>query len=937
MNAVMSGHSQPQLQPYGVGIAPSPNEGMNNLPGTSNYGSVNANANANANANTNANTNEGTATNGIGNDNNNTNDTNPNNNLGPDNHGERRSGGSSSSSSNNNNNNNNNHGNEVLEGSNDVRHPSVSTTSSPPEYVHVQSPSHRPQVMVSPTPQQRQFPLPSEPQSHRSLSSADPLERQISPHPMMSVPMAPQSPAASYGPATNRPPFGLGVPGAPIGNPHPLFHDPETSSHPWSIGSTDGSYALIHLQQQLQIQQQNHQHEELQRRQALAVAAAAAAESHTANDANGVPADDAQPGPSGFPVGPPAGPPAGSGGTGGGPAIAVAPVGSGDGGDPGIKTTAPTTKNTRPTGGMAAAQPSAMAMAQASIQQLAAVVRSGRSLYHDKLFHQSSSSVEGVLSASCDVMGFDIAEMWLRTGPKTHQLTNSHLRPTALQDSVRQDLVDVYYGERSNERTHRLSPALCKRAKDANDVVWVTAHTQTGVEALRMSISNVRTAVAVPICHETSNTNVTIIYFSIRRIVLRPAAVEFLVHMSLSAAVTSVNALSTDGLLDRVDIPDSNNAGVPNHSAHADLHRNSALSKTTDGRRSKSDVHAHRPPSAVIRHQRVDKTSITGARLDLQWRQLHNVEYLTDGGNSWIHTAVYDGKPVVVKTLRPECQDTALAINEIESEVGVHSRVNHPNIVSLIGAGWTSKKVRFIVLERLDGGTLTQMLGYDTRIRDRRRRFWRKKQLPYLDVLRCARSLVCAMQYCHEQAIPGSMVLHRDLKPDNIGFTLDGKVKLIDFGLARILEKSDPTSKERYEMSGETGSLRYMAPEVAEGLSYNHKADVYSFGIIFWEMNAGKRPFAGLSRDSFYEQVVYGGGRPHLSRKWPSELNKLISDCWNVDVDVRPNFGEIVDKIDDLMANEKGGSGGHAGSKGGSAKMVVKRVAGIIDRHSTWF
>lgn len=146
-----------------------------------------------------------------------------------------------------------------------------------------------------------------------------------------------------------------------------------------------------------------------------------------------------------------------------------------------------------------------------------AAVQSGKSLYHDHLFHQPSSSVESVLAASCDVMGFDIAEMWLRTGPKTHQLTNSHLRPTALEDSVRKELVDVYYGERSSERTHRLSPALCKRAKDAKDVVWVTAHTPHGADALRCSINNVRTAVAVPVCHEASNTNITIIYFSIRR------------------------------------------------------------------------------------------------------------------------------------------------------------------------------------------------------------------------------------------------------------------------------------------------------------------------------------------------------------------------------------------------------------------------------------
>ncbi len=694
-----------------------------------------------------------------------------------------------------------------------------------------------------------------------NTSSASPpeyIQQQPSPPPQQHPPMG------GVGPS----PFGLGNPSPPVQDPM-LLLDP---TYPWSIGSTDGAYAMHHLQEQQEELHFKAQQEEHQRHLA-------------ANNNNSNPSSN-----------------------------------NSDEGNSDAKVAPPDTNEPSP----------AIAQAQTAIAQTAQIIQSGRSLYHDKLFHQSSSSVEGVLAASCDAMGFDIAEMWLRTGLKTHQLTNSHLRPTALQDSVRQDLVDVYYGDRSNERTHRLSPALCKRAKDANDVVWVTAHTQTGAEALRMSISNVRTAVAVPVCHEASNSNVTIIYFSIRRIVLRPAAVEFLIHMSLSAAVTSVNALSTEGLIDRPpsSILDEPKAGGRNTRSLSSSAAGGPFPERTANGLSRTSYNTQRPSS--ISYRRPEKTSVTGARLDLQWRQLMNVEYLTDGGNSWIHTAVFDGKPVVVKTLRPECQDTAIAINEIESEVAVHSRVNHPNICQLIGAGWTSKKVRFIVLERLDGGTLTQMLGYDTRIRDRRRRFWRKKQLPYLDVLRCARSLACAMHYCHSQAIPGSMVMHRDLKPDNIGFSLDGQIKLIDFGLARVMENSDSKSNDVYEMSGETGSLRYMAPEVAEGLPYNHKADVYSFGIIFWEMNAGKRPFSGLSRDTFYEQVVHGGGRPHLSKKWPSELNKLIGDCWNVDIDSRPTFEEIVDRIDDLLTNEKGG-------KPSGAKNLKKRVTGIIDRHSTWF
>ena len=445
-------------------------------------------------------------------------------------------------------------------------------------------------------------------------------------------------------------------------NRSPQSADP--SSFPWTIGSTDGSFAIVNLMQRKQEIQERQQ--QLQQQQQLGTTTAAAAAA--------LPTDDD-------------------------PAIALSPNIAATP-EMGIENNnnnnnsnnnidaATVAAVTAAIGGATIGQSGEAAIAPeaAAITNTASLIQMGRSLYHNKLFHQSSSSVEAVLAASCEVMGFDIAEMWLRTGPKTHQLTNSHLRPTALEDSVRQDLVEVYYGDTSNERTHRLSPALCKRAKDANDVVWVTAHTQNGAEALRMSISNVRTAVAVPVCHEASNTNITIIYFSIRRIILVPSAVEFLIHMSLSAAVTSVNALALDGLIDNNRSGISGGDGTYEKTILVDSNNNQLTTATaTDGsndgasrsehgvRGSKGTaVGIYRPTqnNSAISYQRADKTSITGARLDLQWRQLLNVEYLTDGGNSWIHTAIFDGKPVVVKTLRPECQDTALAINEIEAEVG---------------------------------------------------------------------------------------------------------------------------------------------------------------------------------------------------------------------------------------------------------------------------
>ena len=163
------------------------------------------------------------------------------------------------------------------------------------------------------------------------------------------------------------------------------------------------------------------------------------------------------------------------------------------------------------------------------------------------------------------------------------------------------------------------------------------------------------------------------------------------------------------------------------------------------------------------------------------------------------------------------------------------------------------------------------------------------------------------------------------------GFTLDGTVKILDFGLAKIIENATVESSETYVMSGETGSLRYMSPEVAEGLPYNYSADVYSFGIVLWELNASKKPFEGLNRDLFYERIVHGGERPPLSRKWPRELCNLVAECWDVDLQHRPTFRNIVRRLDTLLEKEKGVLSPP------KRKQFLPKISGMIDRHSTWF
>ena len=106
----------------------------------------------------------------------------------------------------------------------------------------------------------------------------------------------------------------------------------------------------------------------------------------------------------------------------------------------------------------------------------------------------------------------------------------------------------------------------------------------------------------------------------------------------------------------------------------------------------------------------------------------------------------------------------------------------------------------------------------------------------------------------------------------------NGEIKIMDFGLATVIDNSSPISNKVYVMSGETGSLRYMAPEVAQCKPYNHKVDVYSFGILLWELLTFKRPYYNLE-SNFYKQVIINGARPNIDSSWPKDLIDLMEAC----------------------------------------------------------
>jgi serine/threonine protein kinase len=135
----------------------------------------------------------------------------------------------------------------------------------------------------------------------------------------------------------------------------------------------------------------------------------------------------------------------------------------------------------------------------------------------------------------------------------------------------------------------------------------------------------------------------------------------------------------------------------------------------------------------------------------------------------------------------------------------------------------------------------------------------------------------------------------RDLKPDNIGFDHRGEVKLFDFGLAKELDDSilAGSSSDFYELTGNTGSLRYMAPEVALKVPYNLSADVYSFGLLLWQICSLALPYDGMNRAEYFEYVVQGSDRPTLDPTWSTLIRVLLKRSWDPSPSRRPVMSAV--------------------------------------------
>lgn len=276
---------------------------------------------------------------------------------------------------------------------------------------------------------------------------------------------------------------------------------------------------------------------------------------------------------------------------------------------------------------------------------------------------------------------------------------------------------------------------------------------------------------------------------------------------------------------------------------------------------------------------------------------------------------------VIIKKIKNECFVNRRSVEDFEAEMKILQSLQHPHIVSIVGHGYdkddnTHNKIigasngspfllplyrgegplrPFLIIEALGGGTLGKYLA--------KKRPFHSVPFRLGHLLSLGKQFADALNHLH-YSIPGVTIIHRDLKPDNVGFTTSGTLKLLDFGLSIAVKRGDNgNNNEPYKMTGLTGSMRYMAPEVGLSKPYTEKCDVYSFALILYEMATGVQPYGGgLSKRAFTDNIFKNGKRPPMDIddfgrrvKLPSDVKQLVTRCWEDVPSDRYSSKEIYD------------------------------------------
>ncbi|KXG75989.1 Stk1 family PASTA domain-containing Ser/Thr kinase [Thermotalea metallivorans] len=233
------------------------------------------------------------------------------------------------------------------------------------------------------------------------------------------------------------------------------------------------------------------------------------------------------------------------------------------------------------------------------------------------------------------------------------------------------------------------------------------------------------------------------------------------------------------------------------------------------------------------------------------------IEKIGGGGMALVYKARCQllNRYVAVKILRPEFTSDEEFIGKFRRESQAAASLSHPNIVNIYDVGTDDHDIYYIVMEYVKGKTLKQMIK-------------EKGPLSSEETINIAKQISLALHHAHSNHI-----VHRDIKPHNILITDDGRVKVTDFGIARAVTSSTVTNTGNV-----IGSVHYFSPEQARGGYIDEKSDIYSLGIVMYEMATGRLPFEGESPISIALKHIHEDVIPPtlINQEIPKALEDII-------------------------------------------------------------
>lgn len=256
-------------------------------------------------------------------------------------------------------------------------------------------------------------------------------------------------------------------------------------------------------------------------------------------------------------------------------------------------------------------------------------------------------------------------------------------------------------------------------------------------------------------------------------------------------------------------------------------------------------------------------------------------------GEIWLARDLALERTVALKVLRADLTQDAPRVMRFRREARAASALNHPNVCTIHALGETADGQQFIAMEHVNGETVRQRMA--------------GSHIPLRDALDIAVQVTSALTTAHAAG-----VVHRDLKPENVMLRQDGLVKVVDFGLAKLspvrVTAADATFSVLNTDAGTVlGTVTYMSPEQARGQDVDARTDIWSLGVLLYEMIAGRNPFAAPSSSEVFAAILDRQPAPivRFEPDAPTELQRIVSKTLRKDREQR--YQSMKDLLIDLQ------------------------------------